>query len=113
MTTTSFAPELVVLRGGLSVPQAAVDLLLDLERRGLDLHLDTADGAVICRPARLLTDDDKQAITALRDALKVLIAYCEAVDLMGAGCRSLVETARSASHAAIAARGVPSQWSLL
>jgi hypothetical protein len=79
MTMTSTASELVALRGGLSVPAAAVDLLLDLERRGFDIHIDHADGAIVCRPGRLLTDDDKRAIIALRDPLKALISYCEAV----------------------------------
>ena len=79
MTTMSVGSELVVLRGGLAVPQAAVDLLLDLERRGFDVYIDVTDGAVVCRPGRLLTDDDNQAIRALRDALKALIEYCGVV----------------------------------
>ena len=79
MATTTSAPELVVLRGGLAVPRSAFDLLNDLERRGFDVRIDTSDGAVVCRPGRLLTDDDKRAIRALRDPLKALISYCEAV----------------------------------
>ena len=77
MTTTNIAPGLVVLNGGLAVPQPALDLLLDLKRRGVDVYIDTADGRVVCRPGRLQTDDDKRAITALRDVLKALISYCE------------------------------------
>lgn len=79
MMATTSALEMIVYPGGLVVPQAAVALLCDLERRGVDVHIDTTDGAVVCRPGRLLTDDDKQAITALRDPLKALISYCEAV----------------------------------
>jgi hypothetical protein len=79
MTVISTASEQVVLRGGLCVPAAAVDLLLDLERRDFDVYIDTTDGAVVCRPARLLSEGDKRAITALRDPLKALISYCEAV----------------------------------
>jgi hypothetical protein len=79
MTATPSAPELVVLRGGHAVPQAAVNLLLDLERRGFAVYVDRTDGAIVCRPGRLLTDDDKRGIVKLRDALKVLISYCEMV----------------------------------
>lgn len=70
---------MIVYPGGLVVPEAAVGLLLDLERRGVDVHVDATDGAVVCRPARFLTDEDKHAITTHRDALKALIWYCEAV----------------------------------
>jgi hypothetical protein len=89
MTTMSTALEFVDLRGGLTVPQAAVDLLLDLERRGVDVHVSTGD-RVVCRPARWLTDDDKRAITAHREALKALIAYCEDEALI-AGFLSLID----------------------
>lgn len=78
MKKTSAAPERVVLRGGLTVPQAAVDLLLDLERRELNVQVDS-QGQVVCRGGRLLTDDDKRAIAAFRDPLKALISYCEAM----------------------------------
>jgi len=79
MTPTTSAPEMVVYPGGLAVLRSAVELLHDLERRGVDLRIDTADDAVVCRPGRLLTHDDKRAITALRASLKVLIEYCGVV----------------------------------
>lgn len=76
---TTTAAELVTLRGGLVVPVAAVTLLLDLERRGLSIRVDAADGAIVCRPGRLLTAEDKRAIAAYRDQLRELVRYCEAI----------------------------------
>ncbi|MDQ3349968.1 MAG: hypothetical protein M3545_18635 [Acidobacteriota bacterium] len=74
---TTTAADLVVLKGGLVVPVVAVTLLLDLERRGLSIRVDAADGAIVCRPGRLLTAEDKGAIAAYRDQLRGLIRYCE------------------------------------
>jgi hypothetical protein len=76
--TTITGPELVVLRGGVTVPLDAVRLLLDLEQRGVDLHVDE-DGAVVCRPGRLLTRDDREFIKMHRDGLKALLLYCERI----------------------------------
>ncbi len=75
--TTTIAAELVVLKAGLVIPVAAVTLLLDLERRGLNIRVDAADGAIVCRPGRLLTPEDKHGITAYRDQLRELVRYCE------------------------------------
>ena len=75
MTTT--ASELVVLRGGVVVPVAAMVLLLDLERRGFDVRVDSCDRAVICRSGKLLTCDDKRALSGYSECLKRLIRYCE------------------------------------
>jgi hypothetical protein len=77
MPTTAPASRLVTLRGGVTVPVFALDLLLDLERRGFDLQVD-ADKVVIY-PGSKLTATDRQAIAANRDHLQVLIKYCEAV----------------------------------
>ena len=55
MLPTTSPADLVVLRGGLFVPQARSTFCSTLERRGFDVHIDTADGAVACRSGRLLT----------------------------------------------------------
>jgi hypothetical protein len=79
VTMTTSAPELLVLRGELAVHREAWGLLLDLEYRGMRLHVDPLDDKVVRGPCRLLTNDDKQAIARHRDALKALILCCEAI----------------------------------
>jgi hypothetical protein len=78
MATTTTA-DLVVLKGGVVVPVAAVTLLLDLERRGLSIRVDQSDGAIIYHPGRLLTDADKAAVAEYRESLRALVRYCEAI----------------------------------
>jgi hypothetical protein len=79
MATTSVPPDLITLRGGVVVPVSAITLLLDLERRGLDVRVDDTDGAVVVHPGRLLSDGDKRAITESRDHLRALVHACEAI----------------------------------
>jgi hypothetical protein len=76
---TLTAPNLVVLRNGLAVPIDAVNLLLNLERRGLNIRVDPADDAVLVGPQRHLTEQDKANIRQHRDALRDLVSYCERV----------------------------------
>jgi hypothetical protein len=65
----------VVLRGGLSIPLAAVLLALDLEARGFRV---TADGdGLIVRPGSRLTADDRARIQRHRDALIALTTHCD------------------------------------
>jgi hypothetical protein len=65
--------ELVMLRHGLTVPVRAIELALDLERRGVHLELDGAD--ILVGPRDRITDDDRQQIRALKPFLLVLVAY--------------------------------------
>jgi hypothetical protein len=68
---------LVVLRNGLSVPVDAVELLLALERRGLDVRFD-GDGLTV-GPRTLLTDQDRDAIRAHKQSLIALTLLCDEV----------------------------------
>jgi hypothetical protein len=77
MPTTLSATESVVLRGGLAVPLAAVQLLWGLEERGFRLAIEGE--ALVVAPRSQLTRDDDQAIRAHRDELIELIKYCEAI----------------------------------
>ncbi len=67
--------ELITLRGGLTVPLPALQMLWNLEDRGLDVQVDGAD--IIVRPRGQLTADDRAAIGRLKPHLLQLIAYCE------------------------------------
>jgi hypothetical protein len=66
--------ELVTLRGGLTVPLPALQVLWDLEHRGLDLQVEGAD--IVVRPRGVLTDADRAEIRRLKPDLIALIAYC-------------------------------------
>ena len=67
----------VVLRGGLSVPLAALRLLWDLEARGFSL---TDDGeALRVAPRSRLNQDDDHALRQHRDELLALVRYCEGI----------------------------------
>ena len=79
MMTTSSASEALVLRAGRAIPTAAWELLLDLERRGVHVHIDPRDEALVCRPRHSLTERDKQSIVTHRAALKALALDCEAI----------------------------------
>ena len=67
----------IVLRGGLSVPLAALRLLWDLEARGFSIVVD--DDGLIVRPRAQITPADDQAIRQHRDELISLVQYCEAI----------------------------------
>lgn len=64
----------VLLRGGVSVPCEALQLLLDLERRGLEVSTEP-DGLKV-RPRERLTAEQVEAIRRHRDALIALVSYC-------------------------------------
>jgi hypothetical protein len=69
--------ETVVIRGGLSVPLAALRVLWDLEARGFTLT--AADDGLIIAPRSRLTADDDRAIRRHRDELIALLRYCETI----------------------------------
>ena len=64
----------VVLRGGLSVPLSALQLLLDLENRHFSVTV-ADDGMLEVRPGGCLTDGDRQRIQEQRDELIALVQY--------------------------------------
>jgi hypothetical protein len=66
-----------VLRGGLTVPRAAIQLLWSLEDRGFTLC--SEDGRLVVAPRSRLTVDDDRAIRRHRDELLRLIAYAETI----------------------------------
>jgi hypothetical protein len=72
----SSASNIVVLRGGVSVPLPAFMLALDLENRGFTLDLDT-DESLLVGPGARLTDEDRAAIQGWREDLKRIIRYCD------------------------------------
>ena len=66
--------DLVILRGGLTLPLPAVELALDLERRGIRLW--TEDGEVLfVGPPKQLTDDDRVALRRWKPHVLALLAY--------------------------------------
>lgn len=68
-------PELIPLRGGLTVPLAALLVLWDLEDRGLTIEL-SDHGTLLVGPGRQLTGQDREAIQRHRDELIQLVDYC-------------------------------------
>jgi hypothetical protein len=64
----------VNLRGGLTVPAAALRLLFDLQERGFELAAE-GKAALIVRPASRLTDDDRCQIRRWKWHLRALLAY--------------------------------------
>ena len=80
MQATTTAPELVTLKGGLVVSVDALRVFWDLESRAFDMKL--GDGRyykVLVGPSDRLTDEDKAAIHAHRDALAELVRYVDQV----------------------------------
>ena len=67
--------QIVALRGGLTVPVAALRVLCELEARDFDVRL-ASDGALLVVPGSRLTADDRAAIAEHRDALRHLVTYC-------------------------------------
>lgn len=65
--------QLVVLRGGVSVPAAAYVLLLDFEARGINIWRE--GDRLIVQPGDRLTRDDDRAIRTLKPYLLTLVAY--------------------------------------
>lgn len=71
--------DLVILRGGVSVPVAAYVLLVDLEARGVRVWRE--GDRLVVEPADRLTDDDRRALPALKLHLFSLLAYMARPDL--------------------------------
>jgi hypothetical protein len=67
------ASDFVMLKGGLTVPAQALDVVLDLEARGVRLE---ADGDfILVRPKDKLTDADRAAVTRWRTHILALLTY--------------------------------------
>lgn len=86
--------DLVVLRGGVSVPAPAYVLLIDLEARGIRAWRE--GDRLLVEPADRLTPEDDQALRALKPHLLVLLAYCQRDDL---DAHLWHDTPREAAHA--------------
>jgi hypothetical protein len=76
MPTTSASDRIVVLRGGLALPEEAIRFALELEARGVTLTA-TPDGDLLARPSRLLNDADRQTIRRLKTDLLAIVRYCD------------------------------------
>ena len=61
----------VVLKSGMSVPLAALQLAWSLERRGATFSVE-GDDLVMESPRGLLTDEDRRAIRRWREHLKAI-----------------------------------------
>lgn len=65
----------VLLHGGYSIPLPALQLLWELEGRGFTLYVDA--GSLVVTPRSQLSASDDEAIRRHRDALIVVVLYCE------------------------------------
>ena len=80
MTTTASQFETVTLRGGLTVPLRALQIAWNLEERGISLRPHPSEaGRLLAAPSRLLTDADRAAMRAHREALVQIVAYYDAI----------------------------------
>lgn len=70
------AVEVVTLRGGVTVPLAALQLLWGLEARAFEITA-LADGCLHVRPKARLTTEDRDAIRRHRTDLVTLVRYCD------------------------------------
>ena len=71
-------PEFVTLRGGLTLPRPVLQLVWDLEERGLSLTL-TPNGDVEIQPAAALTTRDLAAIQTWGRHLAAVVRYVDEV----------------------------------
>lgn len=71
-------PELVTLRGGLTLPRPALQLVWGLEERGFSLRV-TAGGDVEIQPTAALTTRDRAAIQKWRRHLAAVVHYVDEV----------------------------------
>jgi predicted metal-dependent hydrolase len=67
-------PECVMLKGGLAVPVASLQLAWNLEERGFGLHVDS-DNHLKIEPDDALTDADRAAIRRWDRHLAAIAAY--------------------------------------
>lgn len=67
--------DFVTLRGGLTLPLAAVRLAFDLEERGLHLRVDDEGTVLSVGPGDRLTDDDRLLIRRWKAHLVAIVAY--------------------------------------
>lgn len=74
LTRLETATEFVCLRGGLTVPLQALQLALDLERRGLRMSVDEQQQFQI-EPGPGLTDADRASIVRWRRHLCAIVTY--------------------------------------
>ncbi len=65
----------VHLQGGLTVPTAAFELALALERRGLKMHLEDGGQTLVVTPPELLTTADCADCRRLKPHLIALVCY--------------------------------------
>jgi len=70
--------ELVTLKGGVVMPVEIIRLLIDLENRGAEFHLEPG-GHFRVVPATLLTPDDTHFIREHRDLVRDAIIYNKAM----------------------------------
>jgi hypothetical protein len=61
------------------VPFDALDVVLDLERRGITLSRTDA-GDLLARPRQLLTDDDRARVRRWKLHIGAILAYCQEAD---------------------------------
>ena len=72
-------PVVLVPLRDLSVSLAALQLLWNLETRGLSVTIREADGCLYVRPKGRITAADAAAIRQHRDELLALVRYCEEI----------------------------------
>lgn len=66
-------PEMVTLRGGVTVPVAAIELAIELESRGVTMRVE--GDTLIVRPRSGLSEADVARVRAYRAELKRIAAY--------------------------------------
>jgi hypothetical protein len=76
MPLDSDRPAFVVLRTGLALPLAAVELALDLEQRGFYLRRE-ADDVLLVGPKSRLTEDDYLLIRRWKLHLLAIVTYAD------------------------------------
>jgi TubC N-terminal docking domain len=74
------APEVVTLKGNVTVPLPALQLIWSLEDRGFDLSLDEDEGLTIL-PIDQLTETDRAGLHRWRRELATIVAYACPPDL--------------------------------
>jgi hypothetical protein len=73
-SSSTVAPEVVTLSGGLTVSLASLQVLWSLEDRQFDIRVN--GDALLIRPRARITPDDDRAIRDHRLELVALVRYC-------------------------------------